>query len=112
MIGCGLRPNTSMHGVEELADAALPGGVDYLYGPDRDYRLVAADGICTTRRYRTHGFERTRQRYDRVESVLAASNLVRFRLLSAECWLIDAKALWKHALDAILRDPRYFVDAE
>lgn len=115
MIGCGLEPCTSMHGVEEQAEAALAGSgrsVDYLYGDDLDYRLVSADGASCVKRYRTHGFAKTVQRYDRIEEVMGEPELVRFEFLGAEAWLIDAAALWKRALEVMIREPRFFVDAE
>lgn len=110
MLGCGLEPCTSMHGVEELANERAPGGVDYLFGPELDYRLVSADGSSRLARYRTHGFAGTVQRYDRMRRILEGPELVRFRLLGAEAWLIDARALWAKALEAMLRSPRRFVD--
>jgi Aminoglycoside N3''-acetyltransferase len=110
MLGCGLEPCTSMHGVEELANERVPGGVDYLFGPEIDYRIVSADGSSRVARYRAHGFAGTVQRYDRMRRILAEPELVRFRLLGAEAWLIDARALWTKALEAMLGSPRRFVD--
>jgi aminoglycoside 3-N-acetyltransferase len=115
MLGCGLEPCTSMHGVEELAAAKLgsgAGGVDYLFGDEQDYRLVSADGASHLARYRTHGFAATIQRYDRMEDILGEGELVRFKLLGAEAWLIDAEALWAKALEAMLSSPRRFVSRD
>jgi aminoglycoside 3-N-acetyltransferase len=106
MLGCGLEPSTSMHGVEELVEP------DYLYGGYLDYRLVAADGSSQAKRYRVHGFGGIIQRYDRLERVMREPELVRFRLLGADCWLVDAKALWRRAAEVMRRESRYFVDAE
>jgi hypothetical protein len=36
--------------------------------------------------------------------------LARFRLLGADSWLIDARALWKRASEAMERDGRFFVE--
>jgi aminoglycoside 3-N-acetyltransferase len=106
MLGCGLEPCTSMHGVEELYEP------DYLWGPEIDYRLVAADGSTLIKRYRSHGFRGTRQRYDRLEKVMTGSELRRFRLLGADCWLIHAPALWKAAGEVMAHNNRFFVDRE
>ena len=38
MLGCGLRPNTSMHAIEELVEPP------YLFGPPLSYQLVLDDG--------------------------------------------------------------------
>jgi aminoglycoside 3-N-acetyltransferase len=106
MLGCGLDTCTSMHGVEELFEP------DYLFGPELDYRLVAADGSTFVKRYRPHDFRGTRQRYDRLEKVMTGSELRRFRLLGADCWLIHAPTLWKAAGEVMAHNKRFFVDSE
>ena len=63
MLGCGLRPNTSMHGIEELVEPP------YLYGDHLTYRLILADGEVIEKEYRRHNFRGWIQRYDRVAEV-------------------------------------------
>ena len=104
-LGCGLRPNTSMHGVEELADAP------YLFGSTHTYRMVGHDGTETLALHRHHGFDRWDQRYDRIESLLAQGTEIRTgRVLQARVYLIQARPMWARALDAMRSDPFYFVE--
>jgi aminoglycoside 3-N-acetyltransferase len=105
-LGCGLRPNTSMHGVEELAEPP------YLYAGDVDYRIVLRDGRETTMRVRSHSFEGWEQRYDRLGPLLAerGRGLTTGTVLSAQAHLVDAVALWETALAALRANPLYFVD--
>lgn len=104
MLGCGLRPNTSMHAVEELV--APP----YLFGGQQSYRLIGWDGRATEAVYRIHGFREHRQRYGRVADVLSEPELRRGGVMQARAHLIDATALWPAALPALRRDPFFFVD--
>jgi aminoglycoside 3-N-acetyltransferase len=104
MLGCGLRPNTSMHALEELV------GPPYLFGQELVYRLTLTDRSTTAKIYRPHGFDGWRQRYDRVESLLEGDALKRGKVLKAEVHLIEAKALWEVAAEALRRDPLHFVE--
>ncbi len=102
-LGSGLRPNTSMHGVEELVEP------EYLYGPEVDYRVILADGSEQTMRVRSHNFKGWEQRYDRMEGVME-KGLRRGQVLSADCYLLDAAEMWEAALHTMRKDPLYFVD--
>ena len=104
MLGCGLRPNTSMHAVEELVEPP------YLFGGTLAYRLVGWDWGVTEAIYRVHGFRGWRQRYDRVADVLGEPGLRRGRVLAADVDLIETTALWEAALTALHRDPLCFVE--
>jgi aminoglycoside 3-N-acetyltransferase len=104
MLGCGLRPNTSMHAVEEMV---VP---PYLFGGPLAYRLVGWDWGVTEAVYRVHGFQGWQQRYDRVADVLDGPSLRRGRVLAADVYLIEAAAMWKAALAALRRDPLVFVE--
>lgn len=103
-IGCGLKPNTSMHAVEELV---VP---PYLFGGDVEYIVTLADGRSLRVRHRRHGFAGWRQRYDRVARLLKPPRLTTGRILQADCHVVDARALWSEALVALRRDPFYFVE--
>jgi aminoglycoside 3-N-acetyltransferase len=105
MLGCGLRPNTSMHGIEELVTPP------YLFGSKLPFQLVLRDGYRVHKIYQTHGFMGWAQRYDRVAHVLGAEDLKRGTVLNAEVYVIEAAALWDKALVTLRRDPLYFVDA-
>ncbi len=104
MLGCGLRPNTSMHGIEELVEPF------YLFGEPLTYRLILADGQTISKTYRRHGFRGWEQRYDRVADILAEPHLREGPVLAARAHLIEAAALWEAAEATLRRDPLYFVD--
>jgi aminoglycoside 3-N-acetyltransferase len=104
MLGCGLRPNTSMHAIEETV---VP---PYLFGPELTYVLTYADGRTVERTYTTHGFDGWEQRYDRVAEVLAAPAPVRGPVLQGEAHLIRARDLWDAVQAALAHDPLRFVE--
>jgi aminoglycoside 3-N-acetyltransferase len=103
-VGCGLRPNTSMHAVEELVEPA------YLYDGWVEYRIKLADGSETTMRVRRHGFNGWQQRYDRAEQVMAGEGINMGKVLSADCVLLEASVFWRKALRAMQQTPLFFVD--
>jgi aminoglycoside 3-N-acetyltransferase len=104
-LGCGTRPNTSMHGVEELA---LP---DYLFGEPCTYHISDETGTYE-KKYETHGFRGVRQRYDRLEALLAGGEIARGKVLRADCVLMDARAAWEKGYEALKRDPHCFVEPD
>ncbi|MEE4195474.1 MAG: AAC(3) family N-acetyltransferase, partial [Anaerolineae bacterium] len=69
MLGCGLRPNTSMHAIEELVEPP------YLFGDPLEYTLIDADGNQTKKKYIRHNFANTEQRYDRLAQVMKPPGL-------------------------------------
>ena len=104
MLGCGLEPCTSMHGVEELSRP------DYLFGDPVVYTLTLADGSTRKHTLLRHDFANTVQRYDRIEQYLSGDELRCQKVCGATAYLIDAKALWEKT-DAVMRkDPHAFVD--
>jgi aminoglycoside 3-N-acetyltransferase len=102
MLGCSLKPNTSMHAIEELIEPP------YLYNPPLDYHLTLADGTQLTKTYKPHNFRGWEQRYERVEQIMV-NGLRRGRVLNAECYLMEAKSLWESALTVLRQDPLHFV---
>jgi aminoglycoside 3-N-acetyltransferase len=102
MLGCGLKPNTSMHAIEELIEPR------YLYDQPLDYHLILADDTQLTRTYKPHNFRGWEQRYERVEQIMV-NGLRRGRVLNAECYLLEAKPLWESALTVLCQDPLHFV---
>ena len=105
-LGCGLKPNTSMHAVEELVEPA------YLFRKERaTIQIIDSDGTAHARSYRQHGFEGVQQRYERVEELLDQGSLRTGLVLEAPCHLLEFDAMWNAALDALKRNPVYFVDA-
>ena len=102
-LGCGLRPNTSMHAVEEQVEPP------YLFGPPVDYQMVRADGSVFAMRVRSHNFAGCQQRYDRLSGVMAGG-MAHGQVLEAGCFLLDAEAMWPAALAQLRRDPLFFVE--
>jgi aminoglycoside 3-N-acetyltransferase len=105
MLGCGLRPNTSMHAIEELAEPP------YLFGGVLTYRLIGWDWAATEATYRIHGFQGWQQRYDRVTDILGEPQLRRGRVLGAQVDLIEASALMQAVLTTLRRNPLFFVES-
>jgi aminoglycoside 3-N-acetyltransferase len=103
-IGCGLRPNTSMHAVEERVEPV------YLYGDDVVYQVILADGSQHRMVVRNHNFKGWVQRYDRLAQHLSAPDLRQGSVLLANCYLLEASAMWAAALTALHEDPLCFVE--
>ena len=102
MLGCTLKPNTSMHAVEELSEPP------YLYKPNTsEFELEDWDGNVIAKTYRTHNFRGYRQRYDRLADLM---EIPCGKVLEAEAFLIDANTMWEKAHEKYLENPLYFVD--
>lgn len=107
MLGCGLRPNTSMHGVEELV---VP---PYLFLENQtEYILIDEHDRLLRKSYTCHDFKGVEQRYDRIEPLLAPDEIKKGTILDAVCYLIDARALWQKGEEQLKKDPLFFVDQQ
>jgi len=106
-LGCGLHPNTSMHGVEELVRPP------YLFLPEPwEYVVVWPDGRREALRNVRHDFAGYRQEYGRLAPLLrAGTELALGRVHGALCHLVDARDLWARGLAALERDPLFFVQS-
>ena len=104
MLGCGLRPMTTMHAVEEIAEAP------YLFGGEREFVITDSAGRTFRRTHRIHGFHGWEQRYDRLAGLLSGPDLVEGVAGRARCHLLDAGALRRAALEAMAADPYAFVE--
>lgn len=102
-LGCGLRPNTSMHAIEEQIEPP------YLYGDPVTYRIIHADGSETQMHVRSHNFKGWSQRYDRLEGLLAAG-MQKGNVLQSDAVLLEAGEMWKTALEYYRKDPLFFVE--
>ena len=104
-LGCGLRPNTSMHGVEELAAAP------YLFGDEVKYSLQLGpehhEISC-----RRHAFAGWVQRYDRLADLLRDDGLRVGSVLDAQAHLLEARTMWDRGEATIRADPYAFVSRE
>lgn len=103
-IGCGTRPNTSMHAVEELSRPP------YLFGPPVRYQMTDAAGRTYTAICVSHGFAGVSQRYERLVPLLPAGGYAAANVHTAFCELIDAAEMWRTADERYRADPLYFVD--
>ena len=104
-IGCGLSPNTSMHGIEEVVQSP------YLFGDTYKYRIYNTMREKSYMDCKRHSFKHVTQRYDRLINVLDHGTTLKYgKVLDADCYLVDAKALWKMGIEVLQRDPLYFVD--
>jgi aminoglycoside 3-N-acetyltransferase len=105
-VGCGLRPNTSMHGIEEIVEPP------YLFTDPVVYNIVDATGRLSTMQVRRHNFWGWRQRYDRLAHLLDESGLRTGKVLQAGCHLVEARTMWRVALAQLREDRFFFVERE
>lgn len=103
-LGCTMRPNTSMHSVEEIAQPP------YLFGAMIAYEVVLGDGTHRVQPCRSHDFRGWGQRYDRVADLLSGDALKQGMVMSALTHIVEARPMWEAALAAYQRDPLYFVE--
>ena len=103
-LGCGMRPNTSMHAIEELVQPP------YLLGGAVDYRIILATGKEMNMRVKRHNFGIWGQRYDRLGPLLDEDGLEREKVLEATVDLVDCEQMWEKALVALKKDPFFFVE--
>ncbi|MBR3941940.1 MAG: AAC(3) family N-acetyltransferase [Clostridia bacterium] len=110
MLGCGKRCNTSMHGVEELT---IP---PYLFDKENPitYTLKDGDKSITIDSMRHYFLDKNGnhlgQRYDRVADLLSETEISHGFVLEAECYLMDAKAVWQKGNEKLKENPVYFVE--
>lgn len=109
MLGCGPRPNTFMHGVEEV------GGVPYVLGDPKTFEMTDVDGTVVKKSIKQHYFHRPEgnlvQRYDRALDVLEKDvDYFIGEVHGATAYLMNAKTLCKKASAKMQTDPTYFID--
>lgn len=103
-LGCGTRPNTSMHAVEEKI---IP---PYLFGEKVNHILQFADGKSIQKTYQRHGFKGYEQRYDRLFKVLEPAEYRTGKILEAKSIVMLASAIWEKGVKYLKQDPFYFID--
>ena len=108
-LGCGLMPNTSMHGVEELI------GSPYLFLPEPVvYQCTDANGHTSPISCKRHNFKdgkyRYHQRYDRIVEVLDSRYIRHGPIGSADCYVIEAAPMWEAGHKALKSNPLFFVE--
>ena len=109
MLGCGTRCNTSMHGVEETVTP-----MRFINWEEPvEYELRDGEKVLRVRSYRHHFWtadgERIQQRYDRLLPLLDEGELRQGKVLCADCYLMDAAAVWKKGHDTMEKEPCFFV---
>ncbi len=107
MLGCGLRPNTTMHAIEEFVEPP------YVFGGECTYHITDLGGHTFEKTYIRHGFDGWRQRYDRVADLSQAVDFMRTgRVLQAETHVLYTPLLKNAAIAAMQEAPFYFVERE
>lgn len=102
MLGCTLRPNTSMHAVEELTRPW------YLMREEKvSFHLIDKDGEAIIKEYECHFFKGVMQRYDRVAELMSVDS---GKVMEAQCYLIDSREMWKVADEALKNNEEFFID--
>ena len=103
-LGCSLEANTSIHGVEELVEPP------YLFSDESQYFITTTDGKQLSKKYRNHNFQNYEQRYDRIENLLENKDLIKGKVLEANCYLLNSAEMWKVAYEKTQKELLYFVD--
>jgi aminoglycoside 3-N-acetyltransferase len=83
---------------------------NYLYGANYDYDIVLPDGQYLKTNILSHNFSGVEQRYDKILDVLAKTDYTYGKVLNADCYVLDAQALWGKVLVKLKENPMYFVD--
>ena len=106
MLGCGLKPNTTVHAIEEIAR------VPYRNGKKELFTFVDHSGTSHKQEYRMYGFiNKYEQRYERVlELTNSDSFTTQGKVLEADTTVFNAKALKEALLIKLQQDPLFFVD--
>lgn len=103
-LGCSLKANTSMHGIEELSEP------EYLFDEEIEYSIETGNGKTYNKKYIPHNFRGFEQRYDRVLDILHKDDYSHGEILEADVYLLKTKPLWSKAHEKLCEDPLYFVD--
>ena len=103
-LGCGSKPNTSMHAVEEQI---IP---PYLFGEKVSHTLQLSNGNAIKKTYQRHGFKGYEQRYDRLLDVLEPAEYRTGKILEAKSIVMMASAIWEKGIKYLKQDPFYFID--
>jgi aminoglycoside 3-N-acetyltransferase len=105
MLGCGLRPNTSMHGVEELVRPP------YLFRSEPVQYVICSGAGQQVVTHKRHGFNGYTQRYDRIQQFMSRG-LCAGRVVEADSYLIEAETMWAAGRAALEGDPLAFVEGK
>ena len=110
MLGCGVRCNTSMHGVEETMEPP------YCIDRKKPVRYILKNGkssvehIAYQHNFVSENGKHYIQRYDRILEFLNEDEIRQGYVREAKCYLIDAKAVWREGNKKLKENLMYFVD--
>ena len=102
--------NTALHGIEEK------GGAPYIFNHDEPINYILKDGEreikqTALRHYFNRGTYRYTQEYARIIDLLEKDKDYTFgKVLNADCYLFNAKALWDKGVAKIKENPYYFTE--
>lgn len=102
--------NTALHGVEEK------GGAPYVLNYEKPIEYILRDGNreikqTALRHYFNRGTYRYSQEYARIIDLLEKDREYTYgKVINADCYLFDAKALWEKGVAKIKQDPYYFTE--
>jgi len=102
MLGCTLKPNTSMHAVEELLKPWY-----LLQKEPVEYTITDEKGNEFIKIHERHNFKTAEQRYDRLANIM---DIPCKKVMNADCYLIDAKEMWEKVYAKLKEDIDYFID--
>lgn len=105
MIGCGIKCNTSMHGVEEFVK------VPYVLSDVKtDYTLIDYDDKVTRKGYYRHNMIKGHNRAQRYDRLYDLMEFKKGNILNAESYIIDADTMWNVGAEKMKEEPYYFTD--
>ena len=103
-IGDILKACTFMHGIEEVA------GAPYTLKKERTHYIIEdTNGNISEKDMFAHDFKGIEQEYQRVKEILDYPDIKTGKVGNADCFLINASALYTKAKECFSGDPFYFV---
>ncbi len=101
--------NTALHGVEEK------GRAPYIFERDKTICYILRDGEREIKQNAIrHNFRKEtcyyEQKYSRILDVLSKEDYSFGKVLYADCYLMDAKAVWEKGVKKLIEEPYYFVN--
>jgi len=107
MLGCRVGAFTFIHGVEEIAN------LEYVLTKEPwHYTLTDYNGNQIEKDIYRHNFapQGLTQRYDRILDLLSPDEYAVGKVLEATSYLFDTRLVLERAVEAMARDPYFFVD--
>jgi len=105
MLGCGLKPNTFMHLIENHNKLPYRKTVCTV-----DFKLIDYNDNEIIKSYDLPNMQDYDQRYDRVSNILKEPDLYTTKIGEAITYIIDANKLFEEASKVLTINPYYFVD--